>query len=212
MLDDGARELARLARGVLFTRKDARIHLPNAKAAIEILGTEAKFWSKVESVMGARLDEDGLASVLIAGGVPADQAPRWSRAIIRGEDDDGIELDPPDNCKHCGSALLSRAECGVCGQPRGSAPNADPTSRAIANTEAYAARVVRALVAAGKLELVSKSAEAIVVRTTVSILLEPEEDHQLAEDLEGAWIDMREVSELFADPDEIVAVLRAERR
>jgi hypothetical protein len=40
--DTATRELVRLARNVLFTRKDAYIHLSNAEAAVEVREAEAR--------------------------------------------------------------------------------------------------------------------------------------------------------------------------
>lgn len=42
MADTATRELVRLARNVLFTRKDAYIHLSNAEAAVEVREAEAR--------------------------------------------------------------------------------------------------------------------------------------------------------------------------
>jgi hypothetical protein len=199
------RELVRLARNVLFTRKDAHAHLPRAKADIEVREAEREFWDYATRVMGSQPDRDQLAQALAAGGVPSEQALRWSTAIVHDEDDDGVELDPPELCAHCGSGMRGKTVCSVCGQPRGSAPQADDES-----DETRAARLVRMLVAKKRLELVSAHAENAVVGVTVEVLAEHGDDEPpaIAAALEEAWIDHDDVAEVFAETDEIVQALR----
>ena len=202
MVDPVERVLARLARNLLFTRKDAYIHLPNAKAAVEVEAAAQAFWARVVSATGSRLDEPELAAVLAAGGVPLDQARRWSRAIVHEEDDDEIELDVPESCAHCGSGVRGRTACGVCGQARESAPLADRNAT-------RAARLVRMLVASNRLELVSAHSERGVVEETAMVLNDHDDDALaiVAEALEAAWMARADVAEVFADTDELVAAL-----
>ena len=197
------RELVRLARKVLFTRKDAKIHLSDAKAAAEVRKVERTFWEYVTRTKGARLDREALAEALGAGGVPSEQAFRWSDALVHGEEDDGIELDPPELCAHCGSGMRGMTECGVGGQARGSAPQLDLAA-------SRARHLVRMLVMTNRLELVSTHSEQAVVEQTEMVLA----DHagaalpDIAAALAAAWMELDEVADVFAETDEIVGALR----
>ena len=204
MVDAATVKLVRLARNVLFTREDAYIHLSNARAAVEVRAVERAFWDYVTLTHGSRFDRDELAAALVAGGVPSEQALRWSTAIVNDEEVDGIELDPPDLCAHCGSAMTSKPACGVCGQPRGSAPEPDPTA-------SHAGRLVRMLVATNRLELVSTHAETAVVKATARVLADYADDELpvIAMALETAWMAQDDVAEVFAEPREIIAALRS---
>jgi hypothetical protein len=203
VVDAATRELVRLARNVLFTRKDAYAHLSNAKAAAEVRKAERAFWDYVTRTKGSKLERDALAAALVAGGVPSEQALRWSNAIIDGEDDDGIELDPPELCAHCGSALRGKTECGVCGQPRGSTPQSDATT-------SRAQRLVRMLVATNRLELASAHDEHAVVEDTEAVLADHADGDlaAIAAALEAAWMEQDAVADVFAETDEIIAALR----
>jgi hypothetical protein len=202
-MDPATRELVRLARNVLFTRRDAHAHLAKAKATAEVSKVESAFWDHVTRTRGSKLDQDALAAALVEGGVSDDQARRWSNAIVNDETDDGIELDPPELCGHCGSAMAGKTACGVCGQPRGSAPQAD-------DARSRAARLVRTLVASERLELQSTHAEQAVVEETAAVLADHADDEpsEIAAALEAAWVELDAVAEIFADADEIMAALR----
>lgn len=197
-----ARKLVRLARNVLFTRVDAFRDLPKARARVEVRAVEDELWAEAQHPDGKPFSQDELARALADGGVPADQAPRWSRAIITGDADDGIELDPPDNCAHCGSDIRGRNVCDVCGQRRGTVPERD------AHTEAARA-LVRRLIAAQRIELVAAHAESAVVEETAAILEQRagEPPGVIADALLAAWVDRDDVAEVFADADELIAAL-----
>jgi len=197
-------DLVRLARALLFAREDAHIHLPKAKAAAYVRMAEKAFWAHAKSASGSTLSEDELAAALVLGGVPHDQATRWSRAIVRDEDDDGVELTLSEDCAHCGSGMRAFVlSCGVCGQPRGSAPRAE-------GSKTRAARLVRRLIASNRLALVTAHAESAVVEETAALLDDHKRDELpvVAAALEAAWMDRADVAEVFTELDEIVAALR----
>jgi hypothetical protein len=193
----------KLARTLLADRRDAYVHLARKRADAEVRSATEEFWRHVERVAGFREDEDKLTAILVAGGVPDSQARRWSREIVRDEEDDGIELRAPLVCAHCGSAMSqAKTECGVCGQPRGSAPEPD-------RADDRAQHLVRALIASGRLKLVSASAESAVVDDTAVLLNEHLDDPPaaVAEMLLDGWTDREDVAEVFADVDELVSAL-----
>jgi rubrerythrin len=121
-----APEVVELARSLLSARRSAFAHLPRARAEVEVRNETKAFWKQIEHLAGFLDDEEKLWTMLVAGGVRDAQARRWSREIVRDEHDEQIELRDALVCAHCGSAISpSRPgqECGVCGQPQGSAPD-----------------------------------------------------------------------------------------
>ncbi len=207
MAEPSSGELVRHARKLLSTRTDAPIHLSRERAALEVSKAERLFWDFVVRTRGSRLSVEQLAAALTADGLSRDQASQWSHAIVTGQPNEAIELDPPEVCAHCGSDIRGKKECGVCGQPRGSRPEVEVDAAAV-----RARRVVRALVAGERLALVSANAEPAVVRVTARLLADEADSAPdvVAAALEAAWLELDEVEELFADAEEIAAAL-AER-
>lgn len=97
--------------------------------------------------------------------------------------------------------MKGRPTCPVCGADRRAPPTADVDAR-------VAARLVRALVEAGRLELVTPRTEAGVAAQTAFVLAGGGDAGALAKSLVACWVDRPDIAEVYATEDEVEEALR----
>lgn len=207
-----AKELVRLGRSSVRARRSARFLDSDAgDAALE--AAEASFYEIAKAVDEDDFTVDQLAAVFVTGGLAKERAYCLSRAVLYGDSDEFVEDDTSPTCAHCRSALRGPI-CPVCGLARGSKPESNEEEAALLGHAERAQHLVDALVTSEKIVLASNGAKGGVVAGTIAVLAEhaDADDDALAEHLSEAWLSREDVAELFADENDVVALLRSNPR